>query len=88
MVNGEVGIVVESRPDQKLKPCVLLVREADKSIMTSYRTIDLKTRPVDASGEVYRIAREVPDGTYNIVLQEFVDQDLIVTKSDTPIEEP
>ena len=80
MVNGEVGIVVESRPDHKLKPCVLLVREADKSLMATYRTVDLKVSPEDAAGEIYRIAREVPDGTYDIVLQEFVDQGLIVTK--------
>ena len=80
MVNGEVGIVIESRPDHKLKPCVLLVREADKSRMNPYRTVDLKASAEDAAGEVYRIAREVPDGTYDIVLQEFVDQDLIVTK--------
>ncbi|QTN42273.1 HD-GYP domain-containing protein [Marinobacter salsuginis] len=80
MVNGEVGIVIESRPDHKLKPCVLLVREADRSRMNPYRTVDLKASAEDAAGEVYRIAREVPDGTYDIVLQEFVDQDLIVTK--------
>ena len=80
MVNGEVGIVVESRPEHKLKPCVLLVREADKSLTNPYRTVDLKVSPEDAAGEIYRIAREVPDGTYDIVLQEFVDQGLIVTK--------
>ena len=80
MVNGEVGIVVESRPEHKLKPCVLLVREADKSLMSPYRTVDLKVSPEDAAGNIYRIAREVPDGTYNIVLQEFVEQGLIATR--------
>ena len=88
MVNGEVGIVVESRPEHKLKPCVLLVRESDKSVMAPYRTVDLKVSPEDASGEIYRIAREVPDGTYDIVLQEFVDQGLIVTSPEALAEQP
>jgi putative nucleotidyltransferase with HDIG domain len=80
MVNGEVGIVVESYPSQKLKPRVLLVREIDKRPLVPFRTLDLKTSPADAAGETYRIAREVPDGTYDIVLQDFVDEGLIVTK--------
>ncbi|PTB95233.1 phosphohydrolase [Marinobacter sp. B9-2] len=88
MVNGEVGIVVESRPEHKLKPAVLLVRESDKSLMSPYRTVDLKVSPEDAAGETYRIAREVPDGTYDIVLQEFVDQGLIVTRPGTSEEQP
>jgi hypothetical protein len=53
--------------------------------MAPYRTVDLKVSPEDAAGEIYRIAREVPDGTYDIVLQEFVDQGLIVT---TPSRSP
>lgn len=80
MVNGEVGIVVESYPSQKLKPRVLLVRDIDKSPLVPFRTLDLKASPEDAAGAPYRIAHEVPDGTYDIVLQDFVDEGLIVTK--------
>ncbi|WP_417565095.1 HD-GYP domain-containing protein [Marinobacter sp.] len=80
MVNGEVGIVVESYPSHKLKPRVLLVRDIDKSPLVPFRTLDLKASPADAVGEANRIAREVPDGTYDIVLQDFVDEGLIVTK--------
>jgi len=79
MVSGEVGIVVESYPEHKLRPSVLLVREPDKSQMEPYQTLDLKT----TTDERHRISREVPDGTYDIVLQEFVDQGLIVTKPST-----
>lgn len=32
--------------------------------------------------------REVPDGTYDIVLEEFVDQGLIVTRPGTSEEQP
>ena len=56
--------------------------------MSPYRTVDLKVSPEDAAGETYRIAREVPDGTYDIVLQEFVDQGLIVTRPGTSEEQP
>lgn len=84
MVNGEVGIVIQSHPKHKLKPRVLMVREADKSPMSPFRVLDLKTGPVDNAGTVYRIAREVPDGTHGIVLQEFVEQGLIVSAPAEP----
>jgi HD-GYP domain-containing protein (c-di-GMP phosphodiesterase class II) len=89
MVNGEVGIVVESYPTHKLRPKVLLVRDIDKRPLVRFRSIDLKASPDDAAGAPYHIAHEVPDGTYDIVLQEFVDQGLIVTrKPDAPSEQP
>ncbi|MBD3640253.1 MAG: HD-GYP domain-containing protein [Marinobacter sp.] len=84
MHNGEVGIVVETRPGQKLKPKVLLVREADKSLLKPYRLIDLMTSPDDHAGNTYRIKKEVPDGSFDIVLQDFVDQGLITSKPSQP----
>lgn len=86
MLNGEVGIIVESHPKHKLKPKVLMVREADKTLMVPYKSLDLMTSPQDSAGNAYQIAREVPDGTHGIVLQDFVDQGLIV--SAPPVEEP
>jgi len=84
MHNGEVGIVVETRPGQKLKPKVLLVREADKTLLEPYRLIDLMTSPDDHAGNTYRIKKEVPDGSFDIVLQDFVDQGLITSKPSQP----
>lgn len=93
MLNGEVGIVVQSHPKHKLKPRVLMVRNADKSPMSPFRVLDLKSGPVDAAGNGYQIAREVPDGTYDIVLQDFVEQGLIIstppeTATDDPASQP
>ncbi|MBU2954948.1 HD-GYP domain-containing protein [Marinobacter sp. F3R08] len=88
MVNGEVGIVVESDPTHKLKPRVLLVRESDKTIMPPNRVVDLMASPEDAAGRVYCIAKEVPEGTYDIRLQDFVEQGLIVTKPSPPPSAP
>lgn len=79
MKNGEVAIVMESDPYQKLKPKVLLVREADKTIKESYQSLDLKASPLDAAGNSYQISREVPDGMYDITLQDFVNEGLIGT---------
>jgi hypothetical protein len=41
--------------------------------------LDLRAAPKDDNGTVYQIAKEVPDGTYDIVLQDFVKDGLIVT---------
>ncbi|MBW0148443.1 HD-GYP domain-containing protein [Marinobacter arenosus] len=78
MLNGEVAIVVETHRKHKLKPKVLLVREADKSVMTPFRHLDLMQAPRDGAGQPYQIAREVPDGTHDIVLKHFVDDGLIL----------
>jgi len=79
MLNGEVGVVVESHPKHKLKPKVLMVRDAEHLELRPHRHLDLITGPSDAAGEPYQIAREVPDGSYGIVLQDFVDQGLIMS---------
>ena len=84
MLNGEVGIIIESHPRHKLRPKVLMVREADKTLMTPYKSLNLMTSPEDGAGDVYQIAREVPDGTHGIVLQDFVEEGLIVTRTDQP----
>lgn len=84
MHNGEVGIVVETRPGHKLKPKVLLVREAGKTQLEPYRLIDLMTSPDDHAGATYRIKNEVPDGSFDIILQDFVDQGLISNKPSQP----
>ena len=47
--------------------------------MQPFRSIDLFNAPEDAAGNVYRIAREVPDGSHGIDLQSFVDEGLIVS---------
>lgn len=86
MLNEEVGIIVESHPRHKLRPKVLMVREADKSPMEPHKFLDLFTSPVDAAGNNYQIAREVPDGSYGIDLQAFVDEGLITATP--PAEDP
>ena len=77
--SGDVGIVVANQKASKLKPVVLLVRDSAKQPITPYRQINLANHPKDSSGEVYKIAHEVPDGTYGIVMSEFVEAGFLNT---------
>ncbi len=79
MLNGEVGVVVESYEGQRLKPKILMVRDANKAPISSPTVLDLKAAPKDDNGMAYQIAKEVPDGTYDIVLKDFVKDGLITT---------
>ncbi|PCM44196.1 HD-GYP domain-containing protein [Marinobacter sp. ANT_B65] len=79
MQNGHVGIVVESFENHRLKPKVLMVRDANKSPTPSFSVLDLREAPEDDNGVVYQISREVPDGTYGIILKDYVKDGLIVT---------
>lgn len=78
--NGEVGIVVANTKDNKLKPVILLVRDSSKHPITPYRQINLADDIQDAAGKPYKITHEVPDGTYDIVMSEFVERGLLSTK--------
>lgn len=79
--NGEAGIVVANTKDNKLKPIVLLVRNSAKQPITPYRQINLSNGAKDASGNLYKIAHEVPDGTFGIIMSEFVESGYLGTKS-------
>jgi putative nucleotidyltransferase with HDIG domain len=78
--NDEVGIVVANQKTNKLRPIILLVRDADKKPITPYRQINLSEDVKDRSGEVYKIAREVPDGTYGIVMSDFIERGFLSTR--------
>jgi putative nucleotidyltransferase with HDIG domain len=78
--NDEVGIVVANQKTNKLRPIVLLVRDADKKPITPYRQINLSEDVKDRSGEIYKIAREVPDGTYGIVMSDFIERGFLSTR--------
>ncbi|MAA65055.1 MAG: hypothetical protein CL581_09805 [Alteromonadaceae bacterium] len=78
MSNGDVGIVMASNPKNKRKPKVILVRNADKSEPAKYRVVDLVRNTGDAEGNEYTIAKEVPDTTYGVDLQDFLDRGLVL----------
>jgi len=76
MKSGEVAIVIASNPRNRRKPKVMLVRDGKKQRPSKYRLLDLSRNPHNDAGEPFKIAKEVPDGTYGIVLQRFIDNGL------------
>lgn len=81
MTNGEVGIVVATHNTSKLKPRVLMVRTADKQPLARFREVDLLKTTPDANGQPYKIAREVPDESYGIVMKDFIEQGILNRKA-------
>jgi len=84
MENGEVGIVVANTRTSKLNPVVLMVRDAEKHELPTYRQIDLAKDAKVAGGQAYKITHEVPDGTYGIVMSDFIERGFLSTKSSNP----
>lgn len=78
LASGEVGIVLASNPRNRRKPVIKLVRDAGKQPLAEEITLDLSSETSLPPGLDGRIAREIPDGTYDIRLQSFLDQGLIL----------
>ncbi|MGB1951083.1 MAG: HD-GYP domain-containing protein [Marinobacter sp.] len=73
---GEVAIVIASNPKNRRKPKLMIVRDEQKQRPAKYRLVDLAGNPAGASGSTLAISREVPDGSYGIMLQRFIDNGL------------
>lgn len=76
MTSGEVAIVIASNRKNRRKPKVMLVRDTNKQRPEKYQFLDLQKSALNSLGEPFEILREVPDGTYGIVLQRFIDNGL------------
>jgi putative nucleotidyltransferase with HDIG domain len=81
MTNGEVGIIVSTHPTSKLKPRVLLVRDENKRPLGMFKEVDLLKETPDKTGQPYKIAHEVPDETYGIVMKDFIEQGVLNRKA-------
>ncbi|WP_144392036.1 HD-GYP domain-containing protein [Pleionea sediminis] len=75
MSNGEIGIVISSSLEHKLRPRVLLLRRSDKKTVQK-TIIQLEQRPKDCDGNLYNIAKEIPNGTYGIDIGDFLHKNL------------
>lgn len=72
--SGQIGIVIASNPESKLRPKILLVRNKEKKPMKE-TPIDL-THP-DYEGKI-KIARELPDGTYDVHSRNYLSMGAIM----------
>ena len=63
---GEVGVVIQQNNVRRLKPRIMVLLNADKSVERHPRTLDLIMDPTTATGEPYRIVRSLPMNAYGI----------------------
>jgi HD-GYP domain-containing protein (c-di-GMP phosphodiesterase class II) len=76
MNNGEVGIVIEVNPKQKIRPkIILLLNEAKQP--KAERLIDLSKIDLDASGQKYTVRRTVRPDEYGIDIDKFYKNGLL-----------
>ncbi|MDX1452787.1 MAG: HD-GYP domain-containing protein [Oleiphilaceae bacterium] len=72
--NGEVGIIISTRDDNKLRPRILIVRDAAKQLCRE-RIIDLAKDP---SKQDIKIVKEVPNGTYSVDIRVYLAKGLVI----------
>lgn len=71
MLNGEVGIVVASNPNMRLRPKVELVLTSDKQRRKPY-VVDLADDVKDKNGDIYAIKEGVSNGTYGVDVKDYI----------------
>ncbi|MDX1452788.1 MAG: HD-GYP domain-containing protein, partial [Oleiphilaceae bacterium] len=71
---GEVGIIISTRDDNKLRPKLLLVRNANKEACKE-RVLDLGDDEVFAK---HKILREIPNGTHGVDIREYLARGLVI----------
>lgn len=76
---GEIAIVLTSNPKNRRKPRIMLVRTADKKRIPKYATLDLDLHPKADSGELFTISKELPDGTFGVFIQRFIENGLVLS---------
>jgi HD-GYP domain-containing protein (c-di-GMP phosphodiesterase class II) len=69
--SGEVSIVLESNPRQKLRPQILVVRDANKQ--PTQKFIDMSEKTEDDKGRPFRIVTVRRPGDYGIDLSQYYE---------------
>lgn len=74
--SGEIALILESYPENRLRPRVLVVRGRDKAPCQE-RVIDLLSLHV-GNGEPVTVAREWPNGSFDVDLRSYLEKGLIL----------
>lgn len=69
--SGEVAVVLAASPDNKLRPIIELILDAD-GYRCEARVLNLSEDPRRPDGQVYGITKAVPDGTEGFNLAEHI----------------
>jgi HD-GYP domain-containing protein (c-di-GMP phosphodiesterase class II) len=72
MSSGEVGVVISVNRVHRLRPKVLLILDADKTLYDPPRLVDLVRKTHDDRGEAYGIHTVLERGAYNINVKELL----------------
>ncbi len=75
--SGEVAIIIGCPPGNKLKPRLLVVRDADKMLCPE-RVVDLARNPKDAAGKELRVRSVEHSGAFGIDIEHYRRKGLIV----------
>ena len=76
--SGEVGFVLESNPQRRHLPRVLLILGPDKTELEKQKVIDLSRIESGDLPRKYFIKREWPDGSFDLKVSEFKDKGLVL----------
>ena len=60
--SGEVGVVISQNPEQRLKPRVMVIRDAKGNELRPQKLLDLSRSPMATPDEPYRILRTLEQG--------------------------
>jgi len=68
---GEVGVVIGQNRTRRLRPQIMLLTDEDKTALATFKTIDLRSRLVDGSGESLYITCGLPPGAHGLDPSEY-----------------
>ena len=71
MTNGEIGIVVSSNPNARLRPKVELILSKEKKIRAPY-VINLAESTTDEAGNIYVIKQGLANGSYGANVKDYI----------------
>jgi len=76
MSSGEVAVVIEVNPKQKLRPKVRMLLDQDKN-PRPHRIVDLAKLDPDPTGQPYRVKAILKNGSYNVDLRLYHEEGLV-----------
>ena len=68
--SGEVGVVISQNPEERLKPRVMLIRDAKGVELRPQKLLDLSRSPKATVGEPYRILRTLEQGRFTVTSEQ------------------
>ena len=68
--SGETGVVISQNPEQRLKPRVMVIRDAKGFELRPQKLLDLSREPKATADEAYRILRTLEQGRFTVTSEQ------------------